>query len=92
MRASRRGGLFRHNERTEEHIPTPRSCVRVLQDSQELAEAIQRAMSYETSTTERVRERLVRYGEELQSSRPVVVAMPEPTSPVEGDGGRAESA
>lgn len=88
MGDQRRGGFLRRGESEEGHVAAPLSSVRVLGDSAELTEAIKRAMSFEQATTERSREVLLRYGEQLETSRTVVVPMPEggALSPAREDG------
>jgi hypothetical protein len=86
-RQGSRSGFFRRRE--QQRPAPPPSCVRVLRDEEELAEAIGRAMAYERSGTELYQSRLLRYGEALRSAMAVVVPMidaspaPEPAVPAE---------
>lgn len=69
-----------HRKRRQSELPVqPPSCVRVLHDEDELAEALDRAMAYERSGTELYQSRLVRYDEALRSARAVYLPVPEPT-------------
>ncbi len=69
-----RPNAFWHRRRAQAVPPQPRSCVRVLRDESELADALGRAMAYERNSTERYRARLVRYDETLRHTLEVASA------------------